>query len=126
MIIEAQEGLEPGTVSLEYEARLCMENSSYGVGGQSQSFDPSASGSLRLRLRMHEDMALTVSRTPKQPSSYLLHYPDGSTLTTHYRSGAGIDDARMRCDQMPGRGQSSQKPSEPAYWSGSAMLPGET
>ena len=59
---------------------------------------------------MHEDMALTVSRNPQQPSSYLLHYPDGSTLTTNNRSGAGIDDARMRCllsqrkqrcDQMP-------------------------
>ncbi len=225
LIVEAQEGLEPGPVSLEYEARQCMENRSYGVGGQSQSgttkmkalnfekptlekqagshnyqvrfaldaggpcqwqlkaietsfiyrsslaqfrgqqlqsarlkinfrdskkavrspdtritldyfpvifveekpanselklraktvflppdFDPSALGSVRLRLRMHEDMALTVSRNPQQPSSYLLHYPDGSTLTTNNRSGAGIDDARMRCllsqrkqrcDQMP-------------------------
>ena len=212
LIFEAQEGLEPGPVTLEYEARKCMENRSYGVGGQSQSgttkmkaldfekptlqrqpdshnyqtrfaldaggpcqwqlraietsfvyrsslaqfrgqqlqstwlkinfsdskeavrapdtritldyfpvifveekpaeselklraktmflppdFDPSASGSLRLRIRMHEDKALTVSRDPKQRSSYLLHYPDGSTLTTNYRSGAGVDDARMRC-----------------------------
>ena len=61
-------------------------------------FDPSASGLMKINLKVHEDKVLKASRNPQRPSSYLLHYPDGSTLaTTTSRDGVGVTDARMFC-----------------------------
>lgn len=43
LIIQAQQGLEPLPITLQYESQKCTENRAYGVGGQSQS------GSMQMR-----------------------------------------------------------------------------
>lgn len=37
LIVQAQQGLEPQPITLQYESRKCKESRAYGVGGQSQS-----------------------------------------------------------------------------------------
>lgn len=61
------------------------------------SFDPSASGTMMLEVKVIDEMAMTVREDPKDRHRYLVTYPDGAKGASRWRDTVGVEDERMQC-----------------------------
>lgn len=73
------------------------------------TFDPSASGTMYLVFKVHDDNPITARPVPQDRYRYLVSYPDGSTSVSHSKNYVGVQDARIRCLIMPVEGDEKKK-----------------
>lgn len=73
------------------------------------TFDPSASGTMYLVFKVHDDKPVTARSILKDRYRYLVSYPDGSTSISPSKTSVGNQDARIRCLVTPAKGDEKKK-----------------